>query len=242
MKLKITLIVMTLLYTLQAGAQTAPNKQHYLDLYKRAIKYNDPRTAITALNGYLTMGEDAAYKDTLALIYYLNGDYYPSFLLTKEIHDADPKNEAALERLANCYNQLGDVKSAVESFEKLVPVTKNPYHYYQLATAQYQLKRMDECRLNLQKVIADTSSKRIPTQFNIGDGQNQNISILAGAYNMLAVMQMDLKNFDAARGFLNKAIDAFPDFVGAKQNLEALNRMAKGGGGPKPGGKPKPKG
>jgi tetratricopeptide (TPR) repeat protein len=243
MKLTITLLMTLLLYMGQAVAQTSnPSKQHYLDLYKRAIKYNDSRTAITALNGYLTMGDDAKYKDTLALIYYLSGEYYPSFLLTKEITDAEPENLGALERLASCYNQLGDVKAAVDSYEKLCPKTKNPYHYYQLATAQYQLKRVAECQQNLQRVIADTSSRRIPTSFDVGNGQTQNISVLAGAYNMLAVIQMEQKNYEPARQLFNKALEAFPDFVGAKQNLVALDNLTKKGGGGKPGPKPKGKG
>jgi tetratricopeptide (TPR) repeat protein len=245
MKLKITLMALGFLAALHAGAQTpAPNKQHYLDVYKRAIKYNDGRTAIVALNSYLALGEDAAYKDTLSLLYYLSGDYYPSLLLSQEIFEASPKNEGALERIANCYTQLGDVKSAVENYEKLCPMTKNPYHYYQLASAQYQIGRMEECKGSLQRVIADTSSKRVPVSFDNGEGQRpQTISILAGAYNMLAVMQMNNKNYESAKQMLNKAIEAFPDFYGAKQNLAVVEKLMKGGGkAPGGGGKPKGKG
>lgn len=219
----------------QAGGSN-PSRQHYIDLYKRALKYNDTRTAITALNGYLTYGDDIAYMDTLGYIYYLAGDYYSSLLLTKEVTEAKPDNLNALERLASCYNQLGDLKACVDSYEKLTPKTKNPYHHYQLAVAQYQLKRIAECSQNLQMAIADTSSRRIPVAFTVTEGQVQNVPVMAAAYNMLGVIQMDAKNYAEARKLMNKAVEIFPDFVGAKQNIAAVDNISKGGG--KPGVKP----
>jgi tetratricopeptide (TPR) repeat protein len=227
--------------TVFAQSDNKTSKDHYLSLYKRALKYNDSRTAITALNGYLTYGDDMSYMDTLGYIYYLAGDYYSSLLLTKEVTDAKPDNLNAMERLASCYNQLGDLKACVETYEKLTPKTKNPYHHYQLAVAQYQLKRIAECNQNLQVSIADTSSRRIPVAFTVAEGQVQNVPVMAAAYNMLGVIQMDVKNYADARKLINKAIEVYPDFVGAKQNLAALDNISKGGG--KPPGKPgKPKG
>jgi tetratricopeptide (TPR) repeat protein len=240
MKLRVLFFALVCMgFSLGATAQGTPTKQHYLDLYKRAIKYNDTRTAITALNGYLSLGEDAAYRDTLAMVYYLSGEYVSSLLLTKEVCEADPKNLNALERLASCYSQLGDLKATVENYEKLVPQTRNPYHHYQLALAQYQLKRVAECQQNLQYVVADTSSKNIQVSFNVSEGQVQNVPLLAAAYNMAGVIFLDNKNYAEARKYLTKAIETFPQFVGARQNLEVVNRA--GGAGRQPA-KPKGKG
>lgn len=240
MKMKcITVLLSLCFFAASASAQT-PTKQHYLDLYKRALKYNDTRTAITALNGYLILGDDMAYKDTLGYIYYLAGDYYSSLLLTKEVTDAVPDNLNALERLASCYNQLGDLKQTVDNYEKLVPKTKNPYHYYQLAVAQFQLKRIAECAQNLQRAIADTASRRMPVAFTVAEGQMQNVPVMAAAYNMLGVIQMEGKNYADARKLINKAIEVYPDFVGAQQNIVALDNITKNGG--KPPVKPKGKG
>lgn len=207
---------------------TNPTRQHYLNLYQRGVKYNDSRTAITALHGYLSFGDDITYKDTLGLIYYLAEDYYSSLLITKEVTDLMPDNLGALERLASCYNQLGDLKACVESYEKLCPKTKNPYHYYQLAVAQYQLKRIAECSQNLQLVIADTISYKTPVSFTNNDGKAQNVSLLAASYNMLGVIQMDAKNYSEARKFFNKSLESFPEFIGAKENLQLLDKNVKG--------------
>lgn len=240
MKMKCITVLLSLFFIAASVAAQTPTKQHYLDLYKRALKYNDTRTAITALNGYLILGDDIAYKDTLGYIYYLAGDYYSSLLLTKEVIDVTPENLNALERIASCYNQLGDLKQTVDNYEKLVPKTKNPYHYYQLAVAQFQLKRIAECAQNLQRAIADTSSRRMPVAFNVAEGQMQNVPVMAAAYNMLGVIQMEGKNYADARKLINKAIEVYPDFVGAQQNIVALDNITKGAG--KPPVKPKGKG
>ncbi len=212
-------------------------KQHYLDVYKRGIKYNDSRTAITALQGYLALGEDLPYKDTLAMIYYLSGEYYPSLLLSQEVMATDKNNTGALERVAGCYNQLGDLKKSVEHYEKLCPITKNPFHYYQLAQSQYQLKRIAECTQNLQLVIADTTSRKMGTQFSVGQGQAQNVPLMAAAYNMAGVIEMEAKNYDNASKLFTKALEEFPDFVGAYQNVEQLKKLK---GTKAVGTKPKP--
>lgn len=212
-----------------------PTKQHYLDVYKRGLKYNDTKLAINALQNYLAISDDGVYKDTLSMLYFIANDYIPSLLLSQEIMEADKKNIGALERIANCYYQLGDIKSAVTNFEKLCPTTKNPYHHYQLALAQYQLKRTAECLQNLQIVIADSSSKKIATPFSIGEGQVQKVSILAAAYNMAGVMEMEVKNYAKATQYFDMAIQAFPDFVGAFQNKEEVTKLTNA----KPQTKPK---
>jgi tetratricopeptide (TPR) repeat protein len=165
-------ILLWLISSFSIQAQN-PNKQHFLNVYKRAIKYNDIRTAISSIQNYLAIDDEIRYKDTLGTLYLLAADYYSSLLISKEVLDVEKTNLSALERVAECYNQLGDLKSAVEHYEKLAVATKNANHYYKLAEAQYQLKRIAECGQNLQMVIADTNSKHIPTPFSIGGGKAQ---------------------------------------------------------------------
>jgi tetratricopeptide (TPR) repeat protein len=204
--------------------QSTPSKSHYLTMYQRALKLNDSRTAIIALNGYLAIDEDVAYKDTLSILYYLNAEYYSCLLLSKEIYDADKKNIAALERIAASYTQLGDVKTGTDQYEVLSGATKSPYHFYKLAIGQFQLKRNGECRQTIQRIIADTASKRIAVSFTINETENQNVPVLAAAYNMLGVIEMNEKNYDIAKAMFDKALAIYPDFVGALQNKQLLNK------------------
>jgi tetratricopeptide (TPR) repeat protein len=215
-------------------------KKHYLKVYNQAVLYNDVHTAIGALNGYIAIDNSPQYKDTLSMLYFSSGAYYSSLALAQEVHQAVPSNVLALARSAECYQNLGDAKSAIEAYEKVCPVLKEPYYYYQLASSQYTLKRIGECEANLQRVIADTNSKRTAVNFTLGDGRVQQVPASAAAYNFLGIIKMEANDLVNSKKNLQQALVLYPDFVGAKQNLELCESKMK----PTkttPGTKPKPK-
>ena len=144
----------------------------------------------------------------------------------------------ALARSAECFQNLGESKKAVDAYEKVTQTVKEPYYFYQLASAQYTLKRMGECEANLQRVIADTNSKRTAVNFSLGDGRVQQVPANAAAYNFLGIIKMETNDLANSKKLLQQAVAIYPDFVGAQQNLELCENKLK----PKtPGSKPKPK-
>lgn len=219
-------------------------KTHYLKVYTQALQYNDVDVAIQAMHGYIAIDSNVNYKDTLSYLYFINKNYYSSLMLSEEVIKRDPKNVLALARAAECYQLLGDSKTSVNYFERVVPATKNPYHIYMLAVGQYSMKRMAECESNCRLIIGDTMSNKIPVTFNNGDGSEQVIPVSAGAYNLRGVMQMDTKNYEAAKKEFQNALAIFPQFVGAQQNMQVCeNQLGKGKTPSKtPANKPKPKG
>ena len=215
-------------------------KKHYVRIYNQAVRYNDVNTAINSLHGYLAIDNNTAYKDTLSMLYYTGGSYLSSLLLADEVQKAAPTNIRALARMAECYRNLGDVKKAIEAYEQVTPILKDPYYYYQLAASQYQLKRMGECEANLQRVIADTNSNRIAVNFTLEDGRVQQVPASAGAYNFLGILKMESNDLASAQKHLQYALRLYPDFLGAQQNLQLCENKIKTG---KQGAaKPKPKG
>jgi tetratricopeptide (TPR) repeat protein len=226
-----------------ASAQDANMmKQHYLKIYNQGLLYNDANAAINGLHGYLAVDSNMAYKDTLSMLYFSIKNYYSALLLAEEVYKKIPGNADAMARAAECYDQLGDPKTAVGLYEQVVPKTKSPYHIYKLAVGQYQLKRTLECEASAKAVIADTTSKRIGVGFTMGDGTQQAVPVSAAAANLLGVLQMDAKNYVQAKQFFTQALGFFPQFGGAKENLDACDAKLKGGA--KPAAKPpvKPKG
>lgn len=207
-------------------------KKHYLRVYNNALTYNDPAAAIMGLHGYLAVDSNVSYKDTLSMLYFGVKNYYSSLLLSEEVYKAQPNNAEAMARAAECYDQLGDPKTSVGLYEQVVPKTKNPYHIYKLAVGQYQLKRNLECEASAKAVLADTTSKRIGVNFTNADGSQQAVPVNAAAANLLGVMQMDAKNYAVAKQYFNQAMTMFPKFEGAKQNLDACDRISKGGNKP----------
>ena len=126
-------------------------------------------------------------------------------------------------------------------FEQVTPKTKNPYHIYKLATAQYQLKRTVESEMSARAVLADTNSKKIGVNFTMVNGEQQAVPINAAAANLLGVLKMDAKNYAGAKVDFQQALTLFPNFGGAKQNLEVCEKNLKPAAktGTKPATKPK---
>ncbi len=221
---------------------SAAMKKHYLKVYSQALNYNDAGSAINALQGYIAVDNNVAYKDTLSILYFTTKNYYSALLLSEEVYKSSPGNADAMARAAECYDELGDPKTAVGLFEQVVPKTKSPYHIYKLAVCQYQIKRTAEAEASARAVIADTSSKRIGVPFSSYDGTQQAVPVNAAAANLLGVLRMDAKNFAEAKKFFQDALTMYPQFAGAKGNLDQSDKELKK---IKPGTKPvvnKPKG
>ncbi len=227
---KIFVFALTLSLFSAAPAQDSTMlKKHYLKVYSQALNYNDVGAAINALHNYIAMDNNLIYKDTLSMLYYIVKNYNSSLLLSEEVYKAMPANVEAMARAAECYDELGDPKTAVSLYEQVVPKTRNPYHIYKLAVGQYELKRTSECEASAKAVIADTSSKRVGVPFISYDGSQQLVPVNAAAANLLGVLKMDAKNYAEAKPFFQQALTLFPNFAGAKTNLDACDKNMKGG-------------
>jgi tetratricopeptide (TPR) repeat protein len=227
---KILPVIAGLLMLTTAGAQDAEGlKKHYLRTYDNAIKYNDLSVAIHALHGYMALDSGLTYKDTLSILYFNAKSYLSSLILAEEVYKNQATNLNAMARAAECYDELGDPKTAVGLYEQVVPKTKNPYHIYKLAVGQYQLKRNLECEASARAVLADTSSKKIGVLFTSVDGGQQAVPVHAAASNLMGVMKMEAKNYTGAKADFQQALAVFPNFTGARQNLDLCEKNMKGG-------------
>ena len=205
-------------------------RNHYQKTYQQALQYNDISVAINSLQNIIAEtggNNNILFKDTLAMLYFASKSYYSALLLSKEVYQANPSNINALARAAECNQNLGETKDAITDYEKVAPVLKNPYYYYQLAVCQYGLKRIVECEANINRVLADTNSNKIGVTFTLPNGSEQQIPVSAAVLNMAAVMKMDTKNYAAAKPYLESALKIFPDFEGARQNLNYCNENLK---------------
>lgn len=211
------------------GQDAESMKKHYLRTYDNAIKYNDLNVAINALHGYIAVDSGLTYKDTLSILYFNAKSYVSSLLLAEEVYKAQPANVTAMGRAAECYDELGDPKTSVGLYEQVVPKTKSPYHIYKLAVGQYQLKRTLECEASARSVLADTTSKKIGVLFVSADGSQQAVPVNAAAANLLGVLKMDAKNYAGAKADFQQALTMFPNFAGAKGNLDVCEKNLKGG-------------
>ncbi len=223
------LLLSTLLFglLLTTAAQTNTRQQDYLDVYKQALAYNDLTSAAYALTGYLLQGGQETYKDTLALIYYNTNNYAGAYKLAGELNGKDPKNITALTLLADITSKAGEVKSSLEWYEKLCALNPNSYNHYQMSTKQFVLERNLECKESLQKILTDSATAmQQKVRLDIGEGYGEEVPVYAAALNMMGAIAFREKNNTAAGEWYQKAVQAFPEFVIAQQNLTDLNKPA----------------
>ena len=229
-KLILLLFCYTIIFS-GVSAQTSDSsalKAHYLKVYDQALVYNDVNAAINALHGYIAIDNNLLYKDTMSMLYFSIKLYYSALILSEEVYKKILANIDAMARAAECYDELGDSKTSVSLFEQVCPKTKNVYHYYKLALGQYQLKRTAECEATVKIIMADSTSKKTGVNFQMADGSRQAVPLIAAAANLLGVMQMDLKNYEAGKTYFKQALAFFPQFGGAQQNMKICEEKSKG--------------
>ncbi|HXW01154.1 MAG TPA: hypothetical protein VEC93_22275 [Anaerolineae bacterium] len=236
--LLITLLSFCSIHAAWAQAPDKNKQDEYLSLFRRTLQYNDLGSAAYALNGYLQSGGDSTYVDSLALVYYNMNNLAGAFRLATEIQAKEPKSVTALTLLADISGRAGEVKKSLEWYEKLVEVMPSAYNYYQLATKQFILERNMECRESLGKVLADSSTAmEQKVRLDIGEGYGEDVPVLAAAMNMMGALAYKEKNTDQAKSWYQRAVNVFPNFVIAKQNLDELNKPKEK---PAPAGQAKP--
>lgn len=227
--MKLTTLLLLFFYASLANAQTGnkEKQEEHLALYRRALVYNDLSSAAYALTVYLQNGGDEKFNDSLAVVYYNMNNLGGAYKLAGEINAKDAKNITALTLLADISGRAGEVKKSLEWYEKLITVSPLPYNYYQLATKQFVLERVLECKQSLQQVIKDSAqAKEQRVRLDIGEGYGEDVPVLAAAMNMLGAIAYKEKDNATAAAWYKKAIEVFPQFVIAKQNLEELNKPA----------------
>lgn len=202
-------------------------QDEHLQIYRKAIEYNDLGTAAASLVGYLHAGGATNYNDTLAVVYYSMNNLAGAYKLAKECYARDNKDVTALTLLADVSGQTNDAKVSLDWYEKLCALNPNPFNHYQTAAKQFTLDRRAECRESLKKAIADSAAAmKQMVSLQIGQGYSENVPVLAAAYNMLGVLDFKDNKTAEARKNYEAAVKAFPDFVIGKQNIDSLNKPA----------------
>ncbi|MFN0047803.1 MAG: tetratricopeptide repeat protein [Cytophagales bacterium] len=211
---------------------TATNDNSYSleeKILKDALKYGDLNVAKQSLYKMIALKpENKNLKDSLAFVYINLGSLQQAILLSREILETTPDNVSILEVKAIAEQNLGLAKEALTSYESLHSKSKNVYHLYQIATLQYDLKRLAECNASIDAIL--TSPEVEKKELNIGTGtrgEQQKVVLKAAALNMKGVLAMDLNENTIAKVCFDEALKLTPDFVLAKNNATFLTNKLK---------------
>lgn len=198
-------------------------------IFRESLKYGDLTVAKQALFEMIALKpENKSLKDSLAYIYINLGSLQQAILLSREILETSPENQGILEVKAIAEQNLGLSKEALTSYESLYQKSKNVYHLYQIATLQYDLKRMAECNTSIDAILGSPEVDK--KELNIGTGargQQQRVVLKAAALNMKGVLAMDLNENTIAKICFDEALKLTPDFVLAKNNADFLVNKLK---------------
>ncbi len=200
--------------------------------YRNAMNYYDIQAASVALYVALALNPQRTdLNDSLAYLYFAGERFGQAYLIGEEILKRDSKRNDIREIVAVSKQSLNMVKEALVDYEALYAATNDLQYLYQMATIQYQLKRFGECLASLDKIIADPAAAQQKVSLRIQEGGSQNVVMKAAAHNIKGICAMEVSQNDAALEQFNKAVEIFPEFVLAKNNLNFLKQqMAQGAG------------
>ena len=215
----------------QAGSNSSDPFDVQLRFYKSALKNYDLQAATVALYTMQALKpERSDLNDSLALLYFAGERWAQAYLVGQAIVNGDPKRNDMLEMVAVSKQNLGMIKESLADYEKLYGAEKSVYFLYQMATLQYQLKRYGECVASLDQILGSADADKQKVNIRV-QGGTQDVPMKAAAYNVKGICALELNQPDAAKDNFNKALQAYPDFVLAKSNLETLAKKQAGGTG-----------
>lgn len=168
-------------------------------------------------------GAGSTYKDSLAFIYFSGRKYASSFLMANDVLERKPKDEAMLEIKAISLESLGALDKSMETFGELFAVTNNNYHGYSYAKLQMSMKKYEEAYATIKKVEALNDEGKIQVTFSINQNHTQQIELLAAIPYLKGLIEEYLEKKPEAKLSYEKALKIQPEFVLAKEKLEALN-------------------
>lgn len=198
---------------------------HFKSVFDRAIRYNDLAVASEAVYQMLSISPaNEIYLDTLAVLYFQRSAWPQTILVCNDILAKTPGKAGALELRAIAHQSVGMIKESLADFETLYPISKSPYHLYEVAAMQYTMRRFGECDVTLGKLLKDPDIKDKKIEINASQNERQSVPLAAACHNMAGVMLMEQgRKPDAAAAF-KQALELYPDFVLAKNNLKEAEK------------------
>ncbi|GHE68891.1 MULTISPECIES: tetratricopeptide repeat protein [Roseivirga] len=229
--MKFRLLLMALVLTLSSQISFAQDSTYISNeyakavaLYNRAQRYNDGVLTRQALMEMAILSpRDTSVLRSLAELYFNNGQYVSSAMVSMDMVKLHPNNMVALEIAALSYESLRLYDKAIEQYEAMWLNTENTTILYQITYLQYMIDRYEEAKANLnilQSKIKDGDKISLSKQ----DGSVQEVAFAAALQNLRGLIAKDQGNVEAARTHFTKALEITPEFEAAKNSLAELNK------------------
>ncbi len=192
------------------------------DVYKNVMEQGDVITAINSLNRILTIDKNNGNAlDTLAILYLRSGANDAAAKIAFRALSVR-ESDAIIGVTARAHKNLGKHDIALEHFSKLQ--AKNPEDLqllYEVAYANVNLGKLNEALPFIKTLIEHPQSGTEVMQEFIKEG-SQLVPYRSVAYNLLGFIQTKAGQNEAAINSYQAAIQLFPNYYLANNNLKVL--------------------
>lgn len=204
--------------------------QQQLDVYKLAMEAGDFSAAKHALYNLVTLEpSNVNYKDSLTRIYFILNGWRSCIHFGEEVLKFYPDRTQIQDMVAVSYLKSGKYQEALERYKGLYQKTGDGFYAYQQVNALFDLGRFEEVASNV-KLLLENADKFKEVNIEIETGSSmQLVPMLSALYNVKGVVQAELKDLDGAKVSFQKALELFPAFIVAGQNLESMLERESGG-------------
>jgi tetratricopeptide (TPR) repeat protein len=213
----------------QKTKPAAPAHSIHWRAYRLAQQNNDMLAARVAL--YYALAEDStniALKDSLAVNYFSSGAYEQSIALGLELLKSKPNDVRLLSMIAFGYGALGATRESLEHYEKVYRLSGSPYHLYQVAILQFNMRRFGECAQSVEKLLQSPNSETDKVAVPRKSGREpQEVNLKAAALFVQGQLWKEQKDFAKARANFEYALKLEPSFELAALMLQELNEAEK---------------
>lgn len=226
--MKKLIFIFSLIITTTAIAQTSNSLELEKLKLKQALIYGDQAVATSTMYNIIALeGPQSAYLDSLAYLYFNRRSYLSCFIVATDVLKKDGNNVEMLEMIAVSLESLGAKDKAIEQYTKLVAITTNNYHAYKIAILESELNKFDEALVSIKKAdqLADKGTEQITYQIN--NNYSQNAPLKASIAYAEGIILLNLEKNTEAKVSFERAVSVFPDFILAKERLDALNETPK---------------
>ena len=216
------------LFPIILHAQSKDAFEIQMNVYKASVKNFDLFTAASALyNALAIKPERKDLKDSLAFVYFTAERYPQALTVGEEILKDNPNKKEILEVIAISKQSLGLIKESLADYETIYKMKPSVYYLYQIATLQFQLKRIGECLISLDQIIANPDAAKEVVSIRTQNNESQKVPLKAAALNVKGIIYLELNKDAEAKGFFQEALSVYPEFVLPKGNLGLLEKRAK---------------
>lgn len=196
-------------------------------VYESTMEHGDVISAIATLNRIVAVDKyNANALDTLAILYLKSGSNEAAAKLAFRALNVR-ESDALIRVLGKANKNLGKYEVALENFNKLL--AKNPDNLeirYDVAYTYINLGRVNEAVPHIQSMIQNPNSgSELMKEFF--DGGSQLLPYRAIAFNMLGFIQSQAGQTDAAIQSYETALQIFPRYYLASNNLKLTKEQLK---------------